>query len=250
MISANRQKFLFSLHTKKYRQKYRNFLVEGTKMVSELLQQTRFPVVAVYGTEVWAIQYASEVAQLADRFTLVQEHELKKIGTLTTPNQVLAVAAYPNTAPAWPDANGWLIYLDGLQDPGNMGSILRIADWFGWQGVVASPDTVDAYNPKVIQAGMGACLRVPVFEDMSLPELRTRLPNRAVWGALMDGQSIWVEQSATSGILVIGNEGRGIRSEYLPLLDHYITIPRGVQGGAESLNAAVATGILVAALSR
>jgi RNA methyltransferase, TrmH family len=250
MISANRQKFLLSLHTKKYRQKYRNFLVEGIKMVGELLQQTRFPVVAVFGTEQWASEHPAEVAFLADRFTVAQEADLKKVGTLTTPNQVLAVAAYPAEAPTWPAGDGWLIYLDGLQDPGNMGSVLRIADWFGWQGVVASPDTVDAFSPKVIQSGMGACLRVPVFEDITLADLRARLPQRQVWGAIMDGKPLWSAQSAASGILVIGNEGRGIRSEHLSLLDHGITIPRGADGGAESLNAAVAAGILVAALSR
>jgi RNA methyltransferase, TrmH family len=250
MLSANRQKFLLSLHTKKHRQKYRNFLVEGTKMVSELLQQTRFPVVAVYATELWASANPTDVSRLGERFVPVLDSDLKKVGTLVTPNQVLAVAAYLDQAPQWPDSPGWLLYLDGLQDPGNMGSILRIADWFGWQGVVASPDTVNAFSPKVIQAGMGACLRVPVYEDVPLHILRTQLPDRPVWGALMEGQALWAAQPPESGILVIGNEGRGIRPEQLPLIDQAITIPRGAGGQAESLNAAVAAGILVAGMSR
>lgn len=219
-------------------------------MVKELMQQQQLPVVQLYGTERWATENAALLAPIYHKFNLATEADLKKVGTLTTPNQVLAVVEMPPAAAQLPDLSAvpLALYLDGLQDPGNMGTILRIADWFGIRCVMASPDTVDAYSPKVIQAGMGACLRVRTWEDVPLAALTQQFPRINVLGAVMDGDNVFAATVPNTGILVIGNEGRGIRFEHMGLLTHRITIPRGADNGAESLNAAVATGIIVARL--
>jgi RNA methyltransferase, TrmH family len=251
MISINQQKYITSLHLKKFRQKYRNFLVEGEKMVKELLTQQRIAVVSIYGTERWAAQNAALIQPFYDKFNTVTEIELKKISTLTAPNQVLAVAEIPKQAILNRiDPNLLTLYLDGVQDPGNMGTILRIADWFGIKSVCCSEDTVDAFSPKVVQSGMGACFRVGIWEGIILPDLLENHPNISVIGAVMDGQNLFSAHLSGNGILVIGNEGNGIRSENEIMLTHKITIPSGAINGAESLNAGVATGILVAELLR
>jgi TrmH family RNA methyltransferase len=254
MISANQRTFLTSLHLKKYRQKYRNFLVEGEKMVGELINSISsgsangFSLVVLYGTKQWAIENQRLLDPFYSIFNEVEEEDLKKVGTLTTPNGVLAVVAHPKTEVNAETQQGLNLYLDGLQDPGNLGTILRIADWFGIKTVYCSRDTVDAFSPKVIQSGMGACFRVRVKEDCALGALLAANPTWAVMGAVMDGKNVFTEKLPSSGILVIGNEGKGIRPEQLQQLTHRLTIPAGAGGGAESLNAAVATGILVATL--
>ncbi len=247
MISANQQKYITGLHLKKYRQKYQNFLVEGEKMVKELLQQQRVTVVSVYGTERWAADNAALLAPHYDKFNPATEAELKKVGTLVTPNEVLAVAKMPESGPlpAQLPQNRPVLYLDRLQDPGNMGTILRIADWFGIQQVFCAPGTTDVFSPKTVQSGMGACLRVQVWPDIALSDLCAAYPNRAIVGAVMDGENLFGQPLPTASILAIGNEGQGLLPDYEALLSHRITIPRGGDQGAESLNAAVATGIIV-----
>lgn len=255
MISANQRTFITSLHLKKYRQKYRNFLVEGEKMVGELLKtisgpsQTNFSLVALYGTKRWASENSGLLDPFYAFFNEVEEEDLKKVGTLSTPNGVLAVVALSEKTTQPTLEPGWLLYLDGLQDPGNLGTILRIADWFGVVGVFCSPDTTDAFGPKAIQAGMGACFRVNIQEDCSLEEVMNKYPQLPVLGAVMEGANVFSSELPSSGILVIGNEGKGIRANQMQRLTHRITIPPGPGGGAESLNAAVATGILVATLT-
>jgi RNA methyltransferase, TrmH family len=248
VLSQNQLKFLTGLHAKKQRQKYRNFLLEGSKIVSELLAQDRFGVVHIFCTEQWATEHTVGLASFSEKITLVTEADLRKAGTLVTPNQVIAVAAYPAAMPVVPSPAASLhLYLDGLQDPGNVGTILRIADWFGVAAVHCSPDCADAFSPKVLSAGMGACLRVPIFEDVQLFDFQKDTPHVPLIGALLDGQNVFEKKDLPrTGVLVIGNEGRGIRAEHLPLLTHRLRIPGG--GSAESLNASVAAGILVAQL--
>ena len=251
MISASQQKYITSLHLKKYRQKYRNFLVEGEKMVRELLilPPGRMNIVSIYGTERWLAENEPLLGPFYEKFNTVTEQDLKKVGTLVTPNQVLAVAELPDPEQdALPNPNALSLYLDGIQDPGNMGTILRIADWFGLSRVWCAEGCVDVFSPKVVQAGMGACFRVPVTESASLTTLLARTPEIPVIGAVMNGQNLFAGNSPAQGILVIGNEGKGISSTVEALLTHQITIPKGPGSGAESLNAGVATGIIVAAL--
>ncbi len=251
MISVSQQKFITSLHVKKYRQKYRNFLVEGEKMVGELIRQKRISVVNIFGTERWADHNAASLSPFYDKFNAVTEDDLKKAGTLVTPNQVLAVAEIPEPSLHFSATPGvFRLFLDGIQDPGNMGTILRIADWFGIQQVYCGEGCVDAFSPKVVQSGMGAIFRLDVGEDMVLDDILQQMPGVPVVGAVMEGENMFTGDLPNHGILVIGNEGKGIRPETFPLLTHQITIPRYGNSGAESLNAGVAAGIIVAELVR
>jgi TrmH family RNA methyltransferase len=250
MLSINQQKFVASLQVKKYRQKYSKFVVEGEKMAAELLSQQRITVYAIFGTERWQDANRERIAPFLDKFNVVTEQELKKISTLTTPNQVLIVADIPDDSPATAFlASDWCFYLDGIQDPGNMGTILRIADWFGIPAVFCAPDTVDVYSPKVVQAGMGAFLRVQSLETPIEALLNTH-PNLPVLGAVLGGENLYQAALPPRGLLVIGREGPGIRPEIQSRLTQRLTIPRHPGGGAESLNAAIATGILTAFLRR
>ena len=185
-----------------------------------------------------------------NKFNPVTEAELKKISGQQTPNKVLAIANFPETEPDTTlPSRDWCLYLDGLQDPGNLGTILRIADWFGLPAVFCSPETTDFYGPKAVQAGMGAALRVPCLEIPLADLMARQTPGTAICGALMEGENIFkVKAIPANGLLLIGNEGRGIAPETAQLLTHRWNIPRPPGGHAESLNAAVATGILVSAL--
>lgn len=248
MLSHNQTKFLTALQVKKYRYEYRKFTVEGEKMVTELLSQTRIGIAGIYGLPGWASANADLLRPFRSVFYEISEPELEKISGLKTPNKVLAVADMPPDAqPLVPD-DGLSFYLDGLQDPGNMGTILRIADWFGVQHVFCSPDSVDVYSPKVIQASMGAFIRLQLCET-PFETLLEKKPEVAVLGAVLDGTDVFHSQLPSgAALLIVGNEGRGIRPALERYLTHRLTIPRHPKGGAESLNASVATGILAALL--
>jgi len=247
MLSASQQKLLTALQVKKYRQKYHKFTVEGSKLVLELLAQTRVPVAAIYGLERWALENAAALAPFNAIFNPVTEAELKKISALTTPNAVLAVAEMPDstTPTSFGKGDGVAFYLDGIRDPGNMGTILRIADWFGFTAVFCSPDCADVYSQKVVQASMGAIFRTPVWE-VAIPDLLAERPGCPVLGAILEGENLFEADLPASGLLVIGNEGSGISAEVEARLTHRLTIPRGPGSVAESLNASVAAGILAA----
>ncbi len=251
MLSKNQVKFLTALRLKKYRQKYRQFVVEGEKMVAETLRQTRFEVDSIFGLESWATQNEAFLKPFFEKFTAVADSDLQKISSLTTPNKVLAVVNSLDEQPDFLKLETEIsFFLDGLQDPSNLGAILRVADWFGIRQIFCSPETVDVFNQKVIQTGMGAFLRVPVFE-MDLVDILNKKPDVPVLGAVLDGENIFEKKDLPqSGLLVIGNEGRGISPEIFEKLTHRLTIPRHPSGGAESLNAAVATGILTAFLTK
>ncbi len=240
-LSKARIKYIRSLHHRKYRQKYNNFIVEGDKIVRELLLQSRVAVEGVYALPGWL---SSLPAPPACDHVQLNPADLRRISALSTPNQVLAVARIPEVTfdPGMLQAD-LALYLDGIQDPGNMGTILRIADWFGIPYVFCSHNCVDLYNPKVIQASMGAFLRVSCLE-MELAELLEKAPALAVLGATMDGDDLFSVSLPRSALIVIGNEGRGLSQAVADRLDGRLTIPGG--GGAESLNAAVATGIICA----
>lgn len=244
MLSASQQKFLTALQVKKYRQKYRNFTVEGSKLVTELLMQKRIPVVSVFGLERWASENAALLAPFYQLFNAVTEADLKKVSALQTPPPVLAVAEIPEVSQITLDGD-LAFYLDGIRDPGNLGTIIRVADWFGMPAVYCSPDCVDAFSPKVVQASMGAVLRIPLPE-MELTEILRNAPQLPVAGAVLNGDNVFTSKMPERGLLVIGNEGSGIRPNVEALLTRRLTIPRGPGSVAESLNASVAAGILAA----
>jgi len=250
MLSHNQLKHLRSLSVKKYRQEHGQFLVEGDKMVLELLGQSQINIHAIFALESWIEKNTRFLRQVSDKIFPVTEPELAKISALTTPNQVLAVANRPNIPCDLQLVKSNLcFYLDGIQDPGNMGSILRVADWFGFPAVYCSPDCVDVLSPKVVQSSMGAIFRVQSWE-LELTELLKEASGISVAGAVLDGKNVFELELPTQGLLVIGNEGRGISSKNESLLTIRISIPRHPSGGAESLNAAVAAGILAAAFRR
>lgn len=212
-------------------------------MVAELLTQTRVQTVALYALEHWADEHAALLEPYRQIFQPVSEPDLKKISALTSPQQVLAVAEIPTATPS-PWGHG-AFFLDGIRDPGNLGTILRVADWFGFSAVFCSPDCADAFSPKVVQASMGAIFRMPVFE-MELDEVLAIAPECAVLGAVLDGENVFGAQYAGSNLLVVGGEGSGMRRETEHRLTKRLTIPRAPGSEAESLNAAVAAGILAA----
>ncbi len=242
MLSARQLKFLTALRHKKFRQKYRMFVLEGAKLVAELLQQQRVRPHAVYATEAWAAAHCELVERAGERFQLISEKDLRKISALTTPPGVLAVAEQPSVSTV---ERGPAFYADGLRDPGNMGTLLRIADWFGFVGVYCSPDSADLFSPKVVQASMGAILRIPVAE-ISLKALLPMRGETPVVGATLDGENVLKMNIPTNALFVIGSESEGIRPATERYLTHRITIPRAPESRAESLNAAVAAGILAA----
>lgn len=235
MISKNEAKYIQSLHDKKTRDEQRLFIAEGPKLINELMA-AGIAIQKIYATEIWAEQNSH-----VSNNTVITDDELKKISSLQTPNQVLAIATQPNK-PGKPILNGNItLVLDGIQDPGNLGTIIRIADWFGINQIVAANDTVDKYNSKVVQSSMGSLLRVHVWYK-NLSEWLADA-NVKVYGALLNGENVFTAGKIKEGLLVIGNESKGIRPNILPYIQQPLTIPGN--GTAESLNAAVATGIIL-----
>ncbi len=246
LLSAATIKSVSALKVKKYRQKYRKFTAEGEKIAIELLEDPGLVRIdAVYGLADWMERHSDLLRRAGCPFTPVQPHELDRLSGLQTPNKVLLVLKMPEPTLSAPPPRGWMFYLDGIQDPGNLGAIWRVADWFGMPALLCSPDTADLWNPKCIQASMGAFTRVPT-EAIAPARLRERFPGWPLYGASMEGQPIHSMRFPGKGLMVIGQEGRGLSAEVLDLVRHTVSIPRGVGGGAESLNAAVAAGIVAA----
>ncbi len=249
MLTRNTLKYLQSLKQKKFRQMYNNFVVEGEKMATEIIQHQGLTLEGIFALAPW-IQANRSI--LRDMDTIVQEvnpKDLVRISSLKTPNQVLVVCKVPTYELDLTTINTSLtLFLDNLQNPGNMGSILRIADWFGLPYVFCSKNTVEAFNPKVIQASMGAFLRVKII-PIEFEELKEKLPDLPTFAAVLQGEDVFKANLPKNGLLVIGNEGAGVSVAITERASHLVRIPKGKQGGAESLNAAVAAGILCAAIT-
>jgi TrmH family RNA methyltransferase len=239
MVTKSELKYIQSLSDKKVRLETGCFIAEGVKLVGEMIA-AGYPLKAVYALDSW------ESPDASIEVTRIEAFELEKMSMLQTPNQVLAVAMMPQKEGTLDLAGQLLLVLDGIQDPGNMGTIIRTADWFGITQIVASEDTVDVYNPKVIGATMGSFMRVSVtYKNLQEWMPTVKLP---VYGALLEGENIFTTNAVKEGLLVIGSEGKGIRENILDLITHPVTIPK--IGGAESLNAGIAAGIIVAQLTR
>jgi RNA methyltransferase, TrmH family len=222
------------------------FLLEGDKMVRELLEQRPDLAESIFALPEWIASHQPLRSMQKMSVEEITEKELKQISSLQTPNQVLAIARQPKPPELPTDFNQHLsLYLDGIQDPGNMGTILRIADWFGIKTVICSATCVEVYSPKVVQATMGAIFRVETLTE-DLVSLTERFPDLPVYGTLLEGENLYQAKLGSRGIVVIGNEGNGISAENLALITRPISIPHGQGSQAESLNAAVATGIVCA----
>lgn len=243
MLSKAQNKYIRSLSQQKYRKEYNVFIAEGDKIAREWLEsghQVQM-IVSLHG---WAEQYERLIKNHPEASVhIVNEQELESVSTLQTPNQVLLVVHKPAEEPL-KATKGWWIALDDIQDPGNMGTIIRIADWFGVENLVCSPHSADVYNPKVVQAAMGGHLRVNIhIQDLHSFFQEATLP---VITATLNGQNVHEMPALTEGIIVIGNESKGISAGIIARADHKVTIPK--RGGAESLNAGVSAGILCALL--
>lgn len=237
MLSKNEIKDIQSLDHKKNREARGVFVAEGPKIVGELLHAIPKQIVKIYAVESWAAEHG----HLKNLVHIVNDWELEKIAHSTTPNQVLAIIEqWPQPEPVLADE--FCLYLDTIQDPGNFGTIIRTADWFGVKHVVCTPGCADLYNPKTVQASMASIARIAVYYDEDLAWIKKQAV--PVYAATLNGNTTFSKPHA--GILMIGNESKGLRPELLQLATQQLTIPR--RGEAESLNAAVATGILLSQL--
>ena len=240
MVSKNQIKLISSLHQKKQRIAHQLFIAEGIKGVQELLD-AHFELDHLYTT-----QHDFETVSNSLK-TLVSEADLKKISALATPNTCLAVFKMPKEKQI--TTSGLIVALDAVRDPGNLGTILRLCDWFGIHQLICSKETVDIYNPKVVQATMGSIARVNVsYVDLNDFIRTTSLP---VFGTFMNGNNIYKASLPQEGVIVMGNEANGISSELEKIIKNRLTIPRfGAIQKTESLNVATATAIVLSEFRR
>lgn len=240
MLSKNQIKFITNLKQKKYREVNKMFFAEGVKVVPELVKSS-LKLVHIYTTEELDFGVSENLV------TMITEAELKKISALTTPNHCLAVFEMPEEQVL--ADNGLILVLDDIRDPGNLGTIIRLCDWFGIESLVCSLNTVDVYNPKVVQATMGSITRVGIhYLDLPHYLQKTSLP---VYGTFMEGTNVYQEKLPQNAILIMGNEANGISFEVEKRVTHKITIPRfGALQQTESLNVATATSIVLSEFKR
>jgi len=243
MISKAQIKLIKSLHLKKNREQMHLFIAEGKKIVDELLEADKIEVVHIYASG----NYFGNKP-----FTKITEEEMKKISALTTPPNILALCRIPLDNSTIPDLEKDLVLvLDDIRDPGNLGSIIRIADWFGIGYIFCTTECVDAYSPKVVQASMGSIARVKMdYKNLRNVLQESKDKQIPVYGAKLDGVNLLKEKLSTNGLLMIGNESNGISPELGKYITHAIKIPSFFGSGAESLNAGMATAILCAEFRR
>ncbi len=240
MISKNQIKLITGLHQKKYRQIHQLFIAEGEKIISELID-ANYELEQLYVTEF------KDSGTLSSKALVILESDLKKISCLSTPNNCLAIFKIP--AKKSISNYGLKVVLDDVQDPGNLGTIIRLCDWFGISDLICSLNTADLYNPKVVQATMGSIARVTVtYSDIELYLQKADVP---IFGTFMDGVNVYNQNLPKNAILVLGNEGNGISPEIEALVTKKIAIPRyGAIQKTESLNVASATSIFLSEFKR
>jgi TrmH family RNA methyltransferase len=245
MLSKTHIKYIQSLHHKKFRDEDGVFIAEGSKVVIELLSPKKFDCIELIGLQEWLHENESSIRKFySGEFYVATNDELDKISTLSSSNQVLAIFKKAIDKPI--DIIGRVsLILDTIQDPGNFGTIIRIADWFGISTIICSETTVDMYNPKVVQSTMGSLVRVNiVYTDLNAFILNNK--GIKIIATALNGKDIHTIKGLKEAIIIIGNESKGISKELMDLANERITIPK--KGEAESLNAAVATGIILSHL--
>ncbi|OHU85780.1 MULTISPECIES: TrmH family RNA methyltransferase [Pseudoalteromonas] len=241
MISKNQLKLLRALAQKKYRKQHGLYLVQGEKNVLELLG-ANIPAEQLFASAEFIAKHQSQLEGI--NVIEADSDSLTKASTLTSNNAAIAVVQFPDTQPI--DRAGMILALDGVSDPGNLGTIIRVADWYGFKQIVLSEECADHLNPKVISATMGSFVRVSVVRTNLVEFLADY--DGAIYGAYLDGQSVHSTQFATQGVLVMGSESHGISEQVGQYINSPITIP--AFGGAESLNVAMATGIILDNIKR
>jgi TrmH family RNA methyltransferase len=239
MVVKSQLKYIKSLQQKKYRIQHNRFVAEGFKTVKELLQ-------AGWKTEILLLTEEGKTNELGAEAEVISKREMSRISSFKTASQVLGVFEIP--APVALEFSDWILALDKVRDPGNLGTIIRLCDWFGISQLVCSADTVDAYNPKVLQATMGSIARVNIsYTDLPLILENCEAP---IFGAFMDGRPVYETALPSSGILIMGNEANGISPEVSRLIHNRISIPQYGSPTAESLNVAMASAILLNEIRR
>jgi RNA methyltransferase, TrmH family len=253
MLSKTKIKLIRSLDSKKFRNETGLFIAEGEKLVHELID-SHFNIEYIAGTEEWFETYTNKNLERCKEKEIVTEAELHKASFLKTPQQVLCLTRLPHYVL---DLDGLMnklvLVLDNVQDPGNLGTILRIADWFGIENIICSKDTADAFNPKVIQATMGAICRVKVFyEDLDGILTAIKKHGSPVYGTTLEGENIYSVPLTPNGFIMMGNESKGINPAWLPKLDKQLFIPFYPENKkrSESLNVAIATAIICSEFRR
>jgi len=248
MLSAKQLKYIRSLRMKKFRLSRQEFIIEGTKLLSEAIRND-IPLTEIFVTQQWLTRNDSLLTGL--HYKVITDQEMKTLSQLHTPPGILAIAPIVHHEADVKQLKGkTIVALDGINDPGNLGSIIRSADWFGVAHIFYSPDTVDPYNSKVVQASMGSIFRVPLTEtplDILCHELTQHAFN--ITGATLEGENVFeAGLKSTSNVLVVGSESHGIGEYLYPFLQNQITIPSYSDSGqTDSLNAAIATSIILAA---
>ncbi|ERM83291.1 hypothetical protein P872_16565 [Rhodonellum psychrophilum GCM71 = DSM 17998] len=239
MLSKNTLKFIKSLHQKKFRKQENSFFVEGEKNVMELLASD-FDVTHLLFTSKFGNEHSSLLSDFDGEAFEVTQKVLESVGFFQTNDVALAVATTKANAPLEIRPNDLMLALDDVRDPGNLGTIIRIADWYGIQNIALSTESADFYNPKVLHSSMGSFTRVNVYyTDLNIFLPKSKLP---VYGAFMEGESIHEAELTPSGIILMGNESNGISDALAPLVTKKLTIPKF--GNAESLNVAIATAVI------
>lgn len=240
MLVKQKAKYIQTLGQKKFRQQDKVFIAEGPKLLKEILETQPAMINEIFAVKEWLEENKKAVRNIT--VTEILQTELEKISQLTTPNKVLALVKQFEAGSKISTKSKITLALDGIQDPGNLGTIIRIADWFGVEQIVCSNDSADVYNSKVVQATMGSIARVKVFYT-DLNKWLGKQTNVRIYATMLEGQDITGMNKISEGIIVFGNESKGIRDEILQLVNVKITIPK--KGKAESLNIAVAAGIIL-----
>jgi TrmH family RNA methyltransferase len=239
-------KYIQSLAHKKQREEEGLFVVEGVKMVDELLLNFPDRIVRIFASESW-INDRKKIIKKYNSIDCIELDALDKISFLQTPNEVLALVSMPATEITPSISKGVTLVLDQIQDPGNLGTIIRTADWFGVKQIICSNDTSDAFAPKVVQATMGSLMRLNIFY-LDVGSFLKTLDGISIYTAELNGESVYEAEFKQPMILVIGNESRGVSENISRFANKKITIPK--VGNAESLNASVAAGIILSQATR
>lgn len=254
-MTKNKIKFIKSLKDKKYRLIHNMFVVEGTKIVTEIIQEDPTSIEQLFMTERWYKKYGISFShEHAPEIFILNTGEMERISVFRSPSEVLALIRMPNFHPDYDEIAGTLsLVLDTIQDPGNLGNIIRIADWFGIRYLICSPDTVDCYNPKVLQSTMGSIMRVKTHYTDLIPFLQriTKISEFGIYGTFKNASNIYTSNLLSSGIIIMGNESKGISKELFPFIRQRISIPAFQNhDGIDSLNVAAATAIICSEFRR
>jgi RNA methyltransferase, TrmH family len=251
MLALSKIKFIRSLQIKKYRDEEGLFIAEGDKIVREALI-SGYDITLVVAEKDWLKNNKNELSHFAGEIIETDSEGLKRISSLKTPNNVLSVIRKPDYKPDTFVLKEQLsLVLDTIQDPGNLGTIIRIADWFGIKDIICSPSTADVYNPKVVQSTMGAIFRVNTYYS-GLTDFLKKSADIPVYGTLLEGENIFNSPLTSHGLIILGNESKGISEELLPFINHRLFIPSFPPGAvsSESLNVSSAAAIVCAEFRR